>query len=66
MSVTINSSKEFVDLLTSECHDEYLRAARESAPLELWFEIMEKYPEMKAWVARNKTVPAAILLEGRT
>src|ERR1017187_4988954 len=57
----INSAKEFVDLRTSERPDDYLRAARESAPLEVWFDIVGKYPEMKVWVARNKTVPMQVL-----
>jgi hypothetical protein len=57
----INSAKEFVDLRTSEHPEEYLRAARESAPIEVWFEVVGKYPEMKEWVARNKTVPMEIL-----
>lgn len=57
----INSAKEFIDLRTSVRPDDYLRAARESAPLEVWFEVVEKHPEMKVWVARNKTVPMQIL-----
>jgi hypothetical protein len=57
----INSAKEFVDLRTSERPDDYLRAARESAPLEVWFDIVGKYPEMKVGVARNKTVPMQVL-----
>jgi hypothetical protein len=57
----INSAKEFVDLRTSEHPDDYLRAARDSASLEVWLEVTEKYPAMKVWVARNKTVPMQIL-----
>ena len=57
----INSAREFVDLRTSDRPEEYLRAARESAPLEVWFDVLEKYPAMKVWVARNKTVPMQVL-----
>jgi len=57
----INSAEEFVDLRTSERPEEYLRAASESAPLEVWFDVVERYPEMREWVARNKTVPIEIL-----
>ena len=57
----INSAKEFVDLRTSDRPEQYLRAANEPAPLEIWHELVEKYPEMKVWVARNKTVPMQIL-----
>lgn len=57
----IKSAKEFVDLRTSQHPEEYLRAASETAPLEVWFDVVEKYPEMKEWVARNKTVPMQVL-----
>jgi hypothetical protein len=57
----INSAKEFVDLRTSQHPEEYLRAARESAPLEVWFDVVGEYPEMKEWVAQNKTVPMEVL-----
>jgi hypothetical protein len=57
----INSAKEFVDLRTSERPEEYLRAARDSSPLEVWFDILRKYPGMKVWVAQNKTVPMQVL-----
>ena len=61
MTVMIKSAKEFIDLRTSERPEDYLRAARESAPLDVWFDVVEKYPEMKEWVARNKTVPMQVL-----
>lgn len=57
----IKSAKEFIDLRTSERPEEYLRAASESAPIEVWVDVVEKHPEMKEWVARNKTVPMQVL-----
>ena len=57
----IMSAREFVELRTSSRQDDYLRAATDSAPLDVWTEILEKYPDMKQWVAHNKTVPIVIL-----
>lgn len=57
----INSAEEFVALRTSGNADEYGRAAREEAPLAVWRELVESYPEMRRWVAHNKTVPVEIL-----
>ena len=61
MTAMINSAEEFVDLRSSDRPEEYLRAARESAPLEVWFDVVGKYPKMREWVARNKTVPMQVL-----
>jgi hypothetical protein len=57
----IKSADEFYKLRTSENIEEYTRAATEEAPIEVWREIIEKYPEMKTWVIHNKTVPEEIL-----
>ena len=39
----------------------YYRAVHDAAPLEIWLEVMKNYPDMKFWVAHNKTVPVEIL-----
>ena len=57
----IESAEEFVSLRTSENPELYQKAASESAKEEIWREVIEKYPDMKVWVARNKTVPSNIL-----
>jgi hypothetical protein len=57
----INSAQEFVRLRTSEDPQEYLRAANEAASEAVWLEIIAKYPEMRVWVAHNKTISASIL-----
>lgn len=57
----INSAEEFVRLRLSDNQDEYLRAAWDEAPLEVWFEIIDHYPDMRFWVAQNKVVPAEVL-----
>ncbi|MDP9416788.1 MAG: hypothetical protein M3P48_02925 [Actinomycetota bacterium] len=57
----IESAEEFVRLRNSWMPEEYRRAAAEEAPLEVWAQIIERHPDMRFWVAQNKTVPLAIL-----
>lgn len=57
----ISSASEFVRLRRSPVPSEYARAATEPAPIEVWYEVIRDYPEMKIWVAHNKTVPLEIL-----
>ena len=57
----IESAEEFVRLRTSEDPADYHRAAHEEAPLAVWEAVIEGWPEMREWVAHNKTVPIEIL-----
>jgi hypothetical protein len=57
----IESADQFVLLRTSEDIELYQKAANDSATEETWSEVIEKYPDMKVWVARNKTIPMSIL-----
>jgi hypothetical protein len=57
----IRSADEFVSLRTSELPAEYLRAAHDSAPNEVWLDVIERFPEMRRWGAQNKTVPVEVL-----
>lgn len=57
----IESAYEFYRLRKSSIQSEYYRAAHDEAPLEIWLEVMKNYPDMKFWVAHNKTVPVEIL-----
>src|SRR5436190_20252881 len=57
----IMSAAEFIRLRTSTVKAEYDRAAHESAPLEVWWELVREHPAMRAWVVHNKTVPLQIL-----
>ena len=57
----IETAAEFVRLRLSQNRNEYLRAANEQATEEIWIEVIEKYPDMKKWVAHNKTIPKKIL-----
>ena len=57
----IESVEEFVRLRSSEMMDEYWRAAHEEAPVEIWMQVVERFPEYRFWVAQNKTVPLQVL-----
>lgn len=57
----ILSAEEFVRLRESEDPSEYTRSGVDTAELSVWLDIICKYPEMRVWVARNKTVPPEII-----
>jgi hypothetical protein len=57
----IHSAEEFVALRRSAHPVEYLRAANDSATEEVWMDVVTKYPDMKIWVVRNKTIPLGLL-----
>jgi hypothetical protein len=57
----IESAEEFVRLRTSEDPTEYRRAAHEEALESVWFEVIDQFPDMRFWVAQNKTVPLAVI-----
>ncbi|WP_330986344.1 MULTISPECIES: hypothetical protein [Enterobacterales] len=58
----INSPEEFIALRNSEVPAEYHRAQIEGASIDVWFELIEKHPEMKVWVARNKAIPREVIV----
>ena len=57
----IESAEEFVRLRSSTDPAEYHRAAHEPAEVATWLDVIARYPEMRSWVADNKTVPHSIL-----
>ena len=57
----ISSAEEFKYLRESEKQQEYSRAATDEASIEVWKEILAKFPDLAFWVAHNKTVPIEIL-----
>lgn len=57
----IDSAEEFKRLRESEIHEEYHRAATDEASIEVWSEVLKKYPDLAFWVAQNKTIPLEIL-----
>jgi hypothetical protein len=57
----IEDADEFIRLRRSENSSDYLRAANDNAPLEVWRDIIARHAEMRPWVAHNKTIPLEIL-----
>ena len=57
----IRSANEFRRLRTSDDLEEQRRATLEHADEDIWLEVIERFPDMREWVARNKTVPLSIL-----
>lgn len=57
----IRSAEEFVALRDSAIKAEYDRSAMEEAPVAVWREVIERFPDHRRWVAHNKTVPVEIL-----
>ncbi len=57
----IGSAEEFVRLRTSDDPAEYNRAARDQATESTWRDVIERFPDMRFWVAHNKTVPLSVL-----
>lgn len=57
----ITSAEEFVRLRGSENSEEYSRAAEEQAPVAVWLDVVSRFPEMREWVAHNRTVPLEVL-----
>ncbi|KML70783.1 hypothetical protein [Pectobacterium peruviense] len=57
----IESAEEFIALRSSDIKSEYDRSAMEEAPLDVWLDVLKKYPSYGRWVAHNKTVPLEIL-----
>ena len=56
----IPTAEAFVRLRTGDSEAQR-RAAWSPAPEAVWFEVIERFPEMRFWVAQNKTVPLAVL-----
>jgi hypothetical protein len=61
LGAMIASAAEFHRLRTSNQPEEYRRAAIEAADEAVWLDIITNYPDMRFWVAQNKTVPLGIL-----
>jgi hypothetical protein len=57
----IESADDFVRLRNSSDPREYRRAAVEEASVEVWREVVDRYPEERVGVVQNKTVPLAVL-----
>ena len=59
----IKSAEEFVRLRSSADPEDYRRAANERASMQVWHEVIQRYPEYRQWVAHNKSIPVEILTQ---
>jgi hypothetical protein len=57
----IQSADEFVRLRRSEDPTDCQRAANDEAPVDVWLAIVQRFPDLREWVAHNKTVPLSVL-----
>jgi len=57
----IKTADEFVALRTSDNLDEQYRAGHDSADINVWLDVINSYPDYKAWVVYNKTIQIEIL-----
>jgi hypothetical protein len=57
----ISSADEFRRLRLASDADDYRRAASDEASDEVWIDVIDRYPDLREWVAHNKTVPLTIL-----
>jgi hypothetical protein len=57
----IRSVAEFVHLRNSEVAEEQARATSEDANEGVWLGVIKYHPELRKWVAHNKTVPLSII-----
>lgn len=59
----IESAEEFVRLRTSKDPADY---EREECAEATWLDVIERFPDMRFWVAQNKTVSLSVLEVLRT
>lgn len=57
----ITSAEEFIMLRQSERPEEYMRASCDEASVDVWLDLVVRFPEMRSWVAQNKTIPLDVL-----
>lgn len=57
----IQTAEEFRQLRLSTNEQDNIRASSDGAPDAVWREIISRWPDMKFWVAHNRTVPFEIL-----
>lgn len=60
-SIVVSSADEWVGLRCSEVPGEQFKAAWAIATVDIWKEVIDKYPDMREWVAHNKTIPEEII-----
>ncbi len=56
----IESAEAFAEMVNSTPPDPF-RLAWAEAPTAVWWELVDRYPHLSAWVAANRTVPEEVL-----
>jgi hypothetical protein len=59
----ITSAEEFIRLRQSKDPAECNHSAWAALPLPVWRDLVRNHPDMRFWVAHNRTVPPEILAE---
>lgn len=59
----IETVDEFIRLVESDDPAERRRAAWEGADLRVWMTLVADHPEMRFWVAHNRTIPSEVMQE---
>lgn len=57
----MNSAEQFRSLRESDDPDEYHRAAHDEARIETWLDVIARMPDMRFWVAQDKTIPVEVM-----
>jgi len=57
----IESAEQFKSLRESDDLNEQHRASHEEAPIEVWLDVISKFPDLKEWVVHNKKIQLEIL-----
>ncbi len=57
----IESAEEFIRLRASQDPRDYARAAQEPATHEVWLAVIRDHPDLRRWVAHNKTLSSELL-----
>ena len=57
----IESAEEFRRLRLSKIKEEYERSAWAPAPDAVWAEVIDRWPELRVWVAHNRSIPAHVI-----
>jgi hypothetical protein len=59
--ITIRSAEEFVNLRASSTKADQYAASRCCATEGVWLDVIRRFPEMKKWVAHNKSIQPSII-----
>lgn len=57
----IDNANEWIRLRSSDDSDDNYRAATETVPLAVWMQIHSKAPDLRAFIAYNRTSPPEML-----